>query len=488
MAKCTAVIDLGSNSVRMVIFEKTSRYGFHLLHEEKSRVRISEAAYQNGGTLQTPAINRTIAALNNFVSITQAFKVRKILFVATSAVRDASNAQEFIKMVKLQTGLQMKVIDGDKEAYYGAMACANLLVIKKSVTIDIGGGSTECACVEGNVVNESYSLKLGTVRLKELYFDHNDLNGAQKYIDEQLALLPLHDECDVVGIGGTFRAIAKLLMKRTNYPLNKVHGFSCKSDIFLDFINDILEAKDENALKALGIKKERLDVIKPGALILRSLLKHFGAKSIMSSGVGVREGVYLHDLLRNNKDRFPHNFNPSVRYLLDTYQNEPKQSNRLAILSQELFDLLAVPLALKNKHKKALLTASRLTTVGADLYFYAQQEYAYYLLKASLEYGFSHKEIMLIATLVRYQNKKLPAKSHREKYAQLLPNDHVLEHLSFLLQLSRILLSHYPQNIDFTLTFKADTLYVTAKRTALYLAQEQIKNLDLPADLKITFN
>lgn len=488
MAKRTAVIDLGSNSVRMVIFEKTSRYGFHLLHEEKSRVRISEAAYENDGQLQPKAMERTIAALANFASITQAFKVRKTLFVATSAIRDANNRQEFIKMVKEETGLQIKVISGEKEAYLGALACANLLKVKKSVTIDIGGGSTECACIQEDTIMHNFSLKLGTVRLKELYFDRGDIVGAQACIDAQIATLPPHDGCDVIGIGGTFRAIAKSLMKRTNYPLNKIHGFSCESNIFLDYIDQILRAADDNELRALGIKKDRLDVIRPGALILRSLLKHFEAHTLISSGVGVREGVYLQDLLRSNSGRFPHNFNPSVRYLLDSYQNEEKQSNRLGIVSATLFDLLHESLGLKEKHKSTLVTASKLTVLGSNLYFYAQQEYAYYLLKATLEYGFTHKEIMSIATLVRYQNKKRPAKSHREKYAQILPKDLVLENLSFLLLLSRKLLSHYPRNIDFDLKFDADTLYVSAKAAPLYLAREQIALLELPEGINIVFN
>lgn len=487
MAKRTAVIDLGSNSVRMVIFEKTSRYGFHLLHEEKSRVRISESAYENGGELQEKAIARTIAALSNFVSITKAFKVRKTLFVATSAVRDASNRHAFIKEVYAKTGLQIKTITGEKEAYLGALACANLLKVKKSITIDIGGGSTECACIKNDTIEHNFSLKLGTVRLKELYFDRGDIDGAQAYIDAQIATLPHQDECDVIGIGGTFRALAKSLMKRTNYPLNKIHGFSCSSKLFLDYINQILAASDNDALKKLGIKKERFDVIRPGALILRSLLQYFNAETLMSSGVGVREGVYLHDLLRSNNARFPHNFNPSVRYLLDTYQNEEKQSARLAMVSGQVFDLLYETLDLKAKHKTTLVTASKLTVLGSNLYFYAQQEYAYYLLKASLEYGFSHKEIMSIATLVRYQNKKRMSKSHREKYAQLLPKEFVLDNLSFILLLSRTLLSHYPQNIDFDLKFESGTLYISAKKTPLYLAQEQISNLELPQGIQICF-
>jgi Exopolyphosphatase len=100
MAKRVAVIDIGSNSIRMVVFEKTSRFAFHLLHEAKSKVRISQNAYQNGGNLQPAAMDRTFYALSDFLTVAASFKVTKTLCVATSALRDAPNKAEFIQRVK----------------------------------------------------------------------------------------------------------------------------------------------------------------------------------------------------------------------------------------------------------------------------------------------------------------------------------------------------------------------------------------------------
>jgi len=172
MAKRTAVIDIGSNSVRMIIIEKTSRFAFHLLHEVKSRVRIAEDAYQNDGELQEAAINRALLALKDFLQIADSYDVRKTLCVATSAVRDAHNKKHFLSRVNKELGLNIKVISGEKEAYLGGIACANLLPQQDAMTLDIGGGSSECACIENGKVVDSDSLDLGTVRLKELFFDH----------------------------------------------------------------------------------------------------------------------------------------------------------------------------------------------------------------------------------------------------------------------------------------------------------------------------
>ena len=215
MAKITSIIDIGSNSVRMAVFKKTSHFGFVLLKEIKSRVRISEGAYENGGELQQFAIERAINALKEFLLISKNLKVRKILAVATSAVRDAPNKNDFLQQVKKEIGLQIKVINGEKEAFFGAVATSNLLPEKDGITIDIGGGSTEFALIKNKKIIETLSLKLGTVRLKELFFDKNNITGAVKYINSELQKLPSSFQTQTIfGIGGTIRALSKVIMEK----------------------------------------------------------------------------------------------------------------------------------------------------------------------------------------------------------------------------------------------------------------------------------
>ena len=171
MAKITAVIDIGSNSARMAVFKKTSRFGFYLLREEKSKVRISEGAYEHNGELQDFAIERAINSLREYLLIAKSLKARKILCVATSAVRDAPNKSKFLSRVKKELGLNIKVIDGEKEAFFGGVAVANLLFEKNGVSVDIGGGSNELSLIMNRKVEDTATLNLGTVRLKELFFD-----------------------------------------------------------------------------------------------------------------------------------------------------------------------------------------------------------------------------------------------------------------------------------------------------------------------------
>lgn len=471
----------------MVIYEKTSRFAFHLLHEEKSKVRISENAYKHGGALQEIPMQRTFDALSEFLEISRSFSVRKTLCVATSALRDAPNKKEFLQKVKEKLHLNIKVISGEKEAYYGAIACANLLPPQReALSVDIGGGSTELALIDEKNVSQTISLDLGTVRLKELYFDQEDISGAKRAIDAELDKLTPAHVTTLVGIGGTFRALSNAILDSSNYPLNKLHAFEYSIETFSTFLDKVLAANEEE-LKNLGIKSNRFDVIKPGTLILKRLIKRYKLSKVITSGVGVREGLYLSDLLRNSKHKFPSNYNTSVAYLIDSHIPQTHYANQLSRLAKKLFDLTKDHFGLDPSYRYELGLAAKLFPSGSNVHFYSKNKHSYYLIQSALEYGFSHKSITLIATLAKYAKNKLPAESHLEKYALLLPEPKTTNALSFLLSLSIILLSHRPRNRDFDILFSKGKLQIISEKN-LYIVKDSIKKLECNnSELEIVF-
>lgn len=489
MAKRVGVIDIGSNSIRMVVYEKTSRYAFHLLHEEKSKVRISEDAYKHDGNLQELPMQRTFNALADFINICNSFKVRKLLCVATSALRDAPNKKIFLNKVKKSLKLNIKIISGEKEAYLGAIACANLLPTQtNALSIDIGGGSTEFSFIDGNSVEETISLKLGTVRLKELYFDKDDMKGAISYINNQLDKIPAHNAERLIGIGGTFRAISSAIMKENKSPINKIHAYEYTTETLNRYMEKILSTSTNDELKTLFIKNNRYDVIKPGTLILKCLLERTSINSVITSGVGVREGVYLSDLLRNSKDKFPHNYNTSVKYLLDTHIVDRTFSSQLASLSKKIFDLTYLFFNIDKKYRYELGLAAKVYPSGSSVHFFSQNKHTYYLIKNTLEYGFTQESNTLIATLCKYAKSKLPAESHLIKYAEFLPEQETTKALSLILSLAISLLSHRPRNIDFDMAFEKDTLRIISKNK-LYITKEAIEKLEVSHEnFKIVFS
>lgn len=486
MAKVTAVIDIGSNSARMVVFERSSRFGFHLIKEIKSRVRISEDTYQNGGYLQPIPMQRCFSALKEFLNIAKALKSRKILCVATSAIRDAPNRAEFLKRVRDELKLNIKVIDGEREAYYGALSAINLLPIEDAITIDIGGGSTECALIKDREIKKLVSLNLGTIRLKELFFDRKaSIDEVEDFIKKELSKLSEDFESEnIVGIGGTIREISKSMMRTYRYPLNSIHGYEYLVQREIDRIDRLVESKVLK-LKEFNIKKDRFDTIREGGIIFSILLKLFKAKRVITSRAGVREGLFLSDLLRNSNGKFPANFNVSIRSLLDRFSQDGHNRviNYNSNLALKLFKTLIPLNKLDTKYQIVLKYAVKLSKIGNKLNYYNSNTNGSYFILNNTPYGLTHRERVLIATLLGHMKNSLPKDDDIREFKELLPDLETLRWLSFILNLVEALNSDFT-NPDIELNLIDKYIYINCKRE-LYLAKEIVKKLEKPIALAI---
>ena len=252
MSKVTTIIDIGSNSMRMVVLQKSSRFSFSLINETKSRVKISEGCYENNGNLQDIPMQRAYESLKSFLNISHALKSRKIICVATSALRDAPNSKVFISRVQKELGLNIKVIEGEKEAYYGGVAALNLLHDNTFITMDIGGGSTEFSFIRDGKIEKSISLNIGTVRIKELFFNKDDIEGAKKNILDNLKKifeLGIEIPKKVVGIGGSIRAFSKIVMAKNDYPLDILHRYTYTVKDEVSLFNKIINERNNDDLK-----------------------------------------------------------------------------------------------------------------------------------------------------------------------------------------------------------------------------------------------
>ncbi len=486
MAKRTAVIDIGSNSARLVIFQKTSRFGFHLLAQHKSRVRIGEGAYSQNGYLQPEPMQRAYETLRSFKQTLDAYKVRKTLCVATSALRDAPNRSHFIQKVDKELGLHIRVIDGKEEARYGAVAASNLLPLREAVTIDIGGGSSDMALVRNGSIVETFSLDIGTVRLKELFTrDTLQVEKATEMIRKELKRLPkIFSSVLAVGIGGSARALAKGIMATQGYPFDKLHAFEYVLKDHDQYLETIIRARPSD-LEALYIRPERHDTIREGALILRMILKHLHAKRVITSGVGVREGVFLHDLLRREGDRYPAGINPSIQSIRDRLDLLDLPSGNKHILAKRLLDLYADAMPeITNEEKKVLMYALDLSNIGKMLTIYKEHQHAFYVAKHELNFGFTHSQMLLIAMILRSKGKKY----HKElfnKYRELLPKKKLLKWLIFVYSLVLILDENAPKK-KIRFSRRGGTLKIEGV-FAKHLVREAISQLPLPGKIKINF-
>jgi exopolyphosphatase/guanosine-5'-triphosphate,3'-diphosphate pyrophosphatase len=484
MPKRVAVIDIGSNSARVVIYQRTSRYGFHLISQQKSRVRIGEGAYQKGGRLQIEGVQRAFRALLSFSHTIKEYKVRKVHAVATSALRDAPNRSDFISLVKRELGIKIRVIDGDKEAFYGAVAAINLLPVKDAITVDIGGGSTDMALIKDGKIIKTISLNLGTVRLKELFSDKGDLiEDGKRYIQNILSTLPDDFKSKmVVGIGGTSRALARSIMKKDNYPFEKIHAFKYNFESNYSHLEKIVKASDDG-LRELFIKESRFDTIREGSYIFLNLLKHLKTDEILSSGVGVREGVFLSDMLRSDKFKFPPNINPSIRSIRDRFDILKLPEGNKKKVASRLFEALKGEFEGTNKDKELMLKALSLSNIGKMLTIYKSHQHAFYIASQELNFGFSHKDIIFISLMLRSRGDSLYYKPLYRKYKELLPDKKKVKWLCFIYTLGLILYENSSEsNIKFE--WHENILEITTDKN-IYLASDEVASLEKPKDFKI---
>jgi exopolyphosphatase/guanosine-5'-triphosphate,3'-diphosphate pyrophosphatase len=484
MSKVTAIIDIGSNSTRMVVFEKTSRFAFHLLNESKIKVKISEGSYEHNGTLQEVPMQRAYDALESFINIAKNLKARKILCVATSALRDAPNSNQFLNRVAKGLKLHIKIIDGEKEAYYGGVAASNLLNSDTFTTIDIGGGSTELAFVKEHIIEKTISLDIGTVRIKELYFNKNDFEGAKKYIISQLNQIDQSFEV-AVALGGTARALSRSIIKKEDYPLDILHGFEYDVKNNISLFEKIIKAQTPKELKKFAIRKDRFDTITTGTFILKTILEYFEVKKVITSGVGVREGVYLCDLLRTTNHKFPANFNISVRSLLDRFIEDKKQSAYLGNNAKEIFDILQPLHKLDPKYRSILVIASKLQLVGLSLNYYKTQENSFWYIIHGLNYGFSHQDKTLIAIVSKFSKKSLPKESDIKEFEKLLPALKVVQWINFMMTLNITLNSEF-SCAKYEYTLEKEFLNITTTKKH-YLIDNELDKIKSPVDLTIRF-
>ena len=483
MAKRTAIIDIGSNSLSLVVYEKSSRFAFHLIEKVRASVRIGEGAYQKGGELQEKAMDEAFGVLKDFLNIAANIKCRKVLCVATSALRDAPNKKVFLKRVQKELKLGIKIIDGKQEAHFGAVAALNLLAPMEEFTaIDIGGGSTELSKIREGKIIETLSLDLGTVRLKELFPDkQSQLNARKAYIDEVIASVPLHfKSAKIVGIGGTIRALSKTIMMQESYPVNSLHGFSYEVASYEELIEKI-PMMDEEALRVLEFSSARFDTIGEGIMIFGALVKHLEAKEVIASKAGVREGVYLRDILRNHHDKFPHNFNVSIKSLIDRFALSEKNCAFVQGVAKRVYEVLSPLHQLSLENKKVLEFAAKLSPISKRINIYSNSDNSFYFLLENLNFTFSHHDKLLLALLLKLSLKERQRAKEYQKYQALLPSEKDLEWMYFILQLSICInSSKKSQEVDFSLEGEVLTIMIEERA---YLCKACVEKLQKSAPL-----
>lgn len=296
-----AVVDLGSNSIRLVVYDSLSRAPFPRFNE-KSLCRLG-ARIDADGNLAEGAMDCVARALERFVAIARAMEVERIDLLATEAIRQATNGDAFRERLESLSGLSLSVVDGDEEARLAALGVVAGFHRPEGLVGDLGGGSLEIAEVRGDAVGERrHSMPIGSLKIRERMQD--DPRAAKDHVDEALraAMPKVVTGPDFYVVGGSWRALAKIHLAENPQPVPVVHGLCLEPDVLRDLAKRLWRMDEKEIANVKGVPGRRIPVLPAAALVMDRVLKHLKPGRVHFSALGVREG-WLFDQLSEDARR-----------------------------------------------------------------------------------------------------------------------------------------------------------------------------------------
>jgi exopolyphosphatase/guanosine-5'-triphosphate,3'-diphosphate pyrophosphatase len=417
----TAVVDLGSNTFRLVEFTAGAGW-WRRTDEIYEPVRIGEGLGKSGELGRKP-MERALAAVDVFAHFCRATGIGAddVDIVATSAIRDASNADEFLVRARDLTGLHIRVLSREEEARYGYLAAVNSTTLSDGVVLDIGGGSMQLVRTVGRLPTEMGSWPLGAVRMTERFLENGGAatkkqrRALRDHVAEQL------EDADwlartggrIVGIGGAVRNLAAAAQRAAELPSFGVQGYLVTTQALDALIDRLAELPVSQRGSVPGIKLGRADVILAGAIVIATVLQLGGFEGIEATEAGLREGVFFERLPAGADDPplFDDVRRASVLNLAAQYEVDPAHTAHVARLALELFDALAAeglhpgdPL-----ERELLWAACVLHDIGVVIDYDDHHKHSRYLILNAGLPGYSPAEVALIAQMARYHRKGTPS-------------------------------------------------------------------------------
>jgi len=424
--KSLAIIDLGSNSIRMNIFKINERGGYSVSEQASEMVRLSEGMGESLNLKEKP-IQRTIEALHYFRKLIEVNQAEEVYALATAAVRLSTNQSLFLDRVKKETGFHFRVLSGQEEAYYDYMGVVNSMITPDALILDIGGGSTELILMENRKLAHAISLPIGSVSLTERF---SKIKSKQKRIDESTAYIEslykgipwLHKAKGkpIIGLGGIIRTFGKIDRSLNGYPIENMHNYKLHEQEVDRIFKLILNTEDKDLDKIGGISKKRADIISMGLMPFKCLFNQIQSKEILISGNGLREGFFFETLFGNPKENIvPNVLEHSISNMLKRFNVNMIHAHHVEKLTMKMFSALKEVGGFTDHDSKLLQTAARLHDIGMHIEYYDHHIHGFYLILYGRIDGLTNQERMAVAYLVG-SHRQETIKNRMDNYETLL--------------------------------------------------------------------
>ncbi len=418
-----AAIDVGSNSIRLVVAEAQPGGRYRVLDEERETTRLARSLASTG-KLDEESIDASLEALRRFKSIAAGMGVETIRAIATCAVREASNGLEFCRRVRQEIDLPIEIIDSDQEARLAFQSVRRRfdLAGKNSLLADIGGGSTEIVLASGELIEAIYATKLGAVRLGEKFnsaqpMTHDDIVRMMRFIDRDLRkttdkpAAPIHQ---LIGSGGTFTNLASMIMASRGLARLPAAGARVSRADVRHLVDRLAKMTPKQRREVPGLNADRVDIIVPGLGVVDSIMRRFKVNTLQVHGYGVRDGLLLGmiDRLQGGQAANSPSLDDQIERFSEACGVDLAHARQVARLAAEIYDGLAQFFELPPGDRRLLEAAARMQDVGYLISYEGHHKHSYHLILHSRLEAFRPEELELVANVARYHRGAEPKNRH----------------------------------------------------------------------------
>ncbi len=401
-----AVIDIGSNSGRVVVYAPEPGGALRILASSRASLRLVRELDETHA-LSRESVERALDALRDFKAIAAGGSARRTLAVATAAVRDAANGLRFIERVRRELGIDVRILTGEEEARFGFLGAVRGLAVESGFLFDLGGGSLQLSRFRNRKLGEKDSFPLGALRLSDAFLrsdpptekEMRRLRSHALSFFEGSGMGRLARGEALVGTGGTVRNLAKVDQRLQRYPLHRLHGYALTRERAERVVGLLASRKLKKRVQVPGLNDDRGDSIVGGGLAIVTLMDWLGASEVLVSGQGVREGLAL-GLANGALPPGEAMRRTSAEALARAFRGfDPASGARRRTLAAALFEALEP--SGSDELREALLHAATLLDIGRSIDFFDRHEHVADIVMATDLLGFTHRGIALLSAVVR---------------------------------------------------------------------------------------
>lgn len=416
MENLRGIIDIGSNSIRLVVYSYSFEKGLEEHHNIKTVARLS-GYLTDENEMQEEGIDRLIETLQNFQAVLGDLEIKQPVIVATAAVRQATNQKYILERVFQETGFTIDVLSAKREAYYGYLAVVLTTNLTDAMTVDMGGGSTEVTLYKNKQLVESFSFPFGVVTLKNKFVAGDvptlqERKAMKAFVQQQFneqpwikgAALP------VISIGGSARNIVQIDQNRKNYPLSGTHQYEMSLEDIrsIDYLMKKITFSERKKID--GLSSDRADVIDGAIITFETLLELTGSSVFMHSRKGLREGIIIEQLEENKEHTFflDEVAASAIRHLHGKFAIESADNTDLIDTFQKLHNQFSETGWIQDwsDDPEMLTYAYQLFHFGRQVDIESASQHTFYLLTNSTLDGFTNNQKLKLALLASYKNKQ----------------------------------------------------------------------------------